>query len=359
MAEAAASLSSPAAVRVAPRRVYIAGPAYDLVFFLLAPWLALGVAFSLFRMTVVEGFVQGQLRSDFTLMLAVVFGPVLTQAHIFLVFFRSHLNAQVFRRHTSRFTLVPAALIIGIMTSMTTLITARVLAQLWDIYHSSLQTFGLGRIYDRQAGNDPAVGRWLDIVLAHVVYVGPWLAGVNLIHTLVYFFEFGQVGWPKMAAIPLVVLPFSALIKTWVIRLTLGFLAFYLLYYGRLFRKGYRISWPKIVLYANTAVASVAAWGYFPDEVCILTINFFHAWQYFGIVWWTERGNIQTRLHLSRVRWGAWLALVIMVGVSAGYGFTSHQWGSGSRLLMSLILTCSLMHFWWDGFIWSVRKHHV
>jgi hypothetical protein len=33
-----------------------------------------------------------------------------------------------------------------------------VLVVWWDVVHSSLQTFGLGRIYDARRGNPPALG---------------------------------------------------------------------------------------------------------------------------------------------------------------------------------------------------------
>src|SRR6185436_12100871 len=63
-------------------------------------------------------------------------------------------------------------------------ISAAVLATWWDVYHSSLQTFGLGRIYDARVGNDATVGRRLDYMLNLLIYAGPILAGsVLMAHT--------------------------------------------------------------------------------------------------------------------------------------------------------------------------------
>jgi hypothetical protein len=324
---------APAPARAPAKPWYLANVTYDLVFFILSPWLALGAALLLYRF---------------------VCGPIISQAHIVLVFFRSHANATVFRRHPWRFTLVPALLFLSLNLSFTMLILARVLAQFWDIYHSSLQTFGIGRLYDRQAGNDPKVGRALDIGLAHLIYIGPVLSGVNLIPTLAYFSDFHRVGWEGPAS-----LAWRGLLYARTLRyaITIGgalYLAVYLAYFARLSRRGYRVAWPKIALYVSTAIVSVIAWGYFPNDVCLLTVNFFHAWQYFGIVWWAEGRSLQSKMRASK-----WATLLVVVGFSLGYGVFSRNLTGTSNITASIVLTCSLMHFWWDGFIWSVRKQHI
>ena len=54
----------------------------------------------------------------------------------------------------------------------------------WDVYHSSLQTFGFGRIYDSKQKNDAAVGRRLDYWMNLLVYLGPVLAGAHFVDHL-------------------------------------------------------------------------------------------------------------------------------------------------------------------------------
>ena len=54
-----------------------------------------------------------------------------------------------------------------------------VLAVWWDVYHSSLQTFGFGRIYDAKVKNNPTTGRRLDYWMNLFLYLGPVLAGAH------------------------------------------------------------------------------------------------------------------------------------------------------------------------------------
>ena len=72
-------------------------------------------------------------------------------AHLVIVFFRSHANADVRTLHPVRFWIVPPALLLLLVVSGPARVVAAALATWWDVYHSSLQTFGLGRIFDHKA----------------------------------------------------------------------------------------------------------------------------------------------------------------------------------------------------------------
>ena len=157
---------------------YIATPAYDLIFFILSPFVSIGLGYSLFsnpRFWTHAQHAQGMILG---------FLAALTQAHLFAVIFRSHANQSIFRQFPMRFTVVPIVLFIGFVSSLWLLVAGIVLSVWWDVYHSSLQTFGLGRIYDAKNGSDPNAGRMLDIWMNHVLYIGPILGGAALIDHL-------------------------------------------------------------------------------------------------------------------------------------------------------------------------------
>jgi len=78
-------------------------------------------------------------------------------------------------------------LFLGCWLSSPILVCTSVLATWWDVYHSSLQTFGLGRIYDMRAGNDALAGRRLDYYFNLLLYAGPILGGSALMAHLVDF----------------------------------------------------------------------------------------------------------------------------------------------------------------------------
>jgi hypothetical protein len=64
------------------------------------------------------------------------------------------------------------------------------------------------------------------------------------------------------------------------------------------------------------------------------------------------------------VRWGKWATLALFVGIGASYGVwaeicDSGTLSSGLDLGWNVTIVVSLMHFWYDGFIWSVQKSQV
>ena len=83
-------------------------------------------------------------------------------------------------------------------------------------------------------------------------------------------------------------------------------------------------------------------------------MNFFHAFQYFAIVWWTEKKTI---MNLFRCPWQ--LALLILLVCGLGYGFWRAHRPQDYVPFIALGNVVSLMHFWYDGFVWSVRKGQV
>ena len=339
---------------------YIVGPAYDWGFFILSPLLAvligyLIVRFDLSRFRVEATDDAGQAIGAIALPMLV--SQAFTHAHLFIVFFRSHGNRQIFRLYPWRFTAVPLLLLVAACALPWVFVGLSVLVVWWDVYHSSLQTFGLGRIYDQRHGNDLKLGRRADYIFNLVIYAGPVLAGANFAAHMTSFTKFGYVDGQFMVAFYEAVMQRSEAVRWAVVGLGCALTVGYLAYYAWLrLRRGYRIPLPKLALFLSTAAVSVVVWGFNPLGYAFLIMNFFHALQYFGIVWWSEKKNLT-----SLVRWQA-AAFVLLVGVGALYGYWRvHKPEDFARFgfVIALGNVVSLMHFWYDGFIWSVRKGQV
>ena len=113
----------------------------------------------------------------------------------------------------------------------------------------------------------------------------------------------------------------------------------------------------KTVLLISTAVCSIYAWGFNPFGMAFFIMNFFHALQYFAIIWWAENGNIAKLLGCRDKSWGGIAALILILFVGFSFGlFAEFIDETSSDWLFSLLLVVSLMHFWYDGFIWSVSR---
>lgn len=341
-----------------PRSLYIAGPFYDWFFFILSPlWsLLLGIALSFTSLAHFK--IDVDYEPTRRILLNVLLS-ILIHAHLVAVFLRSHANSSIFRLYPTRFIAIPILLYLSMMVSEEALITITVLIVFWDVYHSSLQTFGIARIYDRNEGNDPSAGRALDIGLNLLMYIGPIIGGATMLDHFQKFELFEDIGWLFFSKIPV-------FLETWQRYFTYGmlgfgtlFLAYYAWAYRALSKKGYKISLPKVVLLAGTGFCSIYTWGLNSFGQAFLIMNTFHAVQYLALVWHQEGRRLQFSIKQFGFPAVAALLLPLLSALLLGYGYFAELVPESSRALWCIPQTVSILHFWYDGFVWSVRKKQI
>lgn len=335
---------------------YIVGPRYDAFFFLLPPVvaLAIGIAISDTVLTDHEFEFWG---SDAT-WAGLAIG-IIIHAHIFAVVFRSHTNKDVFKQFPLRFVAAPIVLFLAMGFSQWAIVSVAVLATFWDVYHSGMQTFGFGRIYDSRAGNPPDVGRGLDQMLNQLLYAGPILAGATMMAHFESFEEFEDVGATFFTAIPAMMEGNQGKVFDFVVSAGIVFLGYYVYRYWQLSREGYQVSPMKVFLYVSTGACSIYTWGFNTWGEAFFIMNLFHAVQYFGIVWFTEKKQMLKLFRLRDSRFGRTVCVALFLGVTALYGYFVEAIDTDIQWLLAITLTVSIMHFWYDGFVWSVRKKQV
>jgi len=336
------------------RSAYIVKPWYDLAFFLLPPLAALLLGYVVNDSRAAS---KPFLWADQEMTPAGLMLGVLIHAHLAIVFYRSHGNRKVIVAHPYRFSLVPACVLVGMMVSPWVSVICSVLATFWDVYHSGAQTFGFGRIYDAKIGNNPLGGRRLDFALNQLLYAGPILAGATMLDHFEDFNEFNAVGSAFFTHVPVFMVGNHAVFAKATIAAGAALIAFYLLVHIRLYRAGRNVSWQKVFLFASTGSVSIYVWGFNTWGEAFLIMNVFHAMQYFGIVWATENRNMRKMFRLEKLRFGRFLTWALFLSSALAYGTCVEAFGDGrSQLWWSMTIVVSLMHFWYDGFIWSVRK---
>jgi hypothetical protein len=221
------------------------------------------------------------------------------------------------------------------------------------VWHSGAQTFGFARIYDRNHGAGGDEGRRLDFWLNQLLYAGPMLAGVTLVDHLRHFRQFERVGLAGLATIPTYVLAMQPVLATILVVGGSIFLIAYVLFYVAIARRGYRVSWHKVFLLASTGACSIYTWGWNRWGEAFLIMNLFHAVQYLALIWHAERATWSTTVRRPLV------LLTIYLGVLLGYGWLAESLDVRRQGLWAVTIVVSLMHFWYDGFLWSVRKQEV
>ncbi|MCP4502200.1 MAG: hypothetical protein GY822_19760 [Deltaproteobacteria bacterium] len=334
---------------------WMVGPWWDSIHIIFAPawWLCIGL------LVVNLGY------SDWTFELSgknVFFWPTFaltfTMAHVFSVVFRSHLNRDVFRRFKARFVVVPLTLLAAFTASQTLFIFGMIFAVWFDNYHSSMQTFGYGRIYDMRAGNPALVGRRMDMTMALLAYLGPILAGATFVDCWQDWPRFTEVGLDGLVHFPGWALQHQLYISVPIIGGGSLFAIYYVYFYWRLSQRGYKVSKQKVATWTVLVVVSLYTFGFNSFGVSFLVMESFHSWQYFATVWWSEKKELKRTFHLEKVASGTLLTFILLVGTSFAFGAWTSMFGT-YHFEFSLFLVVELMHYWYDGFIWSVRKKDV
>lgn len=327
---------------------YMLSPLADTILFIYSPLLALAFSIALILLAKPENNQLGG-ASHF---IATVLSSVFVHAHLILVFARTHLNHKIFSQFKWRFTLIPIAIFVVQLFSPFVTEVFFIVVVWWDVFHSSQQTYGIGRIFDRLDGVEvvthPRIERFWNLV----IYAGPIFFGASMHVHLMNFNSLKPFALSSLAAIPGFASTYEEYIRYIAIFVTVATTVAMINTLPNVSFRAFKIS-RKGLLYLSTGITSILSWGTLPPVYAFFVMNFFHALQYFAIVWWSERRNFGTLLKIS------WPTPMIAILVGSLVLAGSFIYGAGTQILehpewvlMSLVNTVSLMHFWYDGFVW-------
>lgn len=333
----------------------IVGPVADFLFMYGSPVLALALVGAFMVLPGAQTDVgYGATTTGLAFIVAAI-----TFAHLAPVFVRSHLNPQIFSAHRLKLTIVPPLLLLALFTSHWAFVVAGVISVFWDVYHTAQQNFGLGRIYDAKAGGNPNAGRLLDRMMCHAMYIGPIMAGASFWEHLSSLGNLESIGFAAISALPQAAQGHAATIRAVAITMMLAACVIYLVGQWRLARAGNPVSPHKVALMVSTTVVQIAAWGFCPPAIAFMIINLYHAVQYFGIVWRQEGTKTASHLGVTSENFARPLAIALIFAIPMLFGLMEASAKPAWNFITAFYLSVSLLHFWMDGFIWSVRKKTV
>ncbi|HKE96248.1 MAG TPA: hypothetical protein VKB34_18205 [Povalibacter sp.] len=361
---------SGAAIR-RPVQNWILNPLQDSFFVIATPLLVMAAALALFR----------ALGAAAATSLIIVAHIVFTVAHHLPTFIRIYGDVELFRRHRWHFIMGPvvplafSAAVLGYINHhgypVESFLYLYIMLVLWDPWHFLRQHYGFVRIYDRPNEAPKPLAARMDLWLctAWFVYIllgsSAWLAGILAdLHQTV-----------RIPLIRYVAADIGALATRVARDLTVLMTMAYALYLMWCRFNGYFISLAKLTLLVATFGAMYFA--YVPSEwmqsvapgwtfkAGFAVIGIVHMTQYLAIVWRYNRTLAQSP-ERARAGWfravfrrGGWAIGIGYVLLCLGYGelITTEQ---SSRWVMSVLLavgfTSTLLHYYFDGFIWKVRQ---
>ncbi|MFN2541246.1 MAG: tetratricopeptide repeat protein [Chthoniobacterales bacterium] len=228
----------------------------------------------------------------------------------------------------------------------------------WGVWHGMMQTYGFCRIYDAKTGSFAGLTRRLDFATCALWFAAAvLLSPQRMTDTLEAFYASGG--------------PFISPALLRMAQQTLLFVAvavsiLFLINFARLLGQGNRLNPVKLAL----LVTSIAFWWYCNNGVTnilagIALFEVFHDVQYLSLVWIYNRNRVEKDSTIggfmrfvfrrSGSLVGLYIGLVFAYG-SLAYFNSRLEIETIKRMLTGVVAASSLLHFYYDGFIWKVRE---
>jgi Flp pilus assembly protein TadD len=337
----------PAVPKAAPKRLWILSSWRDLVLYVGTPLLLLPI------------FLLAQARwsaQDIYLFVA-AFGAM---GHHLPGMIRAYGDRALFERFRWRFIFAPIFLLsVCVAFTWWDLKGIVLIVFFWGVWHGMMQTYGFCRIYDAKTGSFAALTRRLDFATCATWFAAAvLLSPQRMADTLETYYASGGPFIPPW-------LLHSAQQIVMAIAVAVGIL--FLFNFTRGWVEGKRPNPVKLALLVTT----IAFWWYSNNGVTnilagIALFEVYHDVQYLSIVWIYNRSRVEKDSSIggfmrfvfrrSGSLVGLYVGLVFAYG-SLGY-ITSHlEVETVKQVLTGLVAASSLLHFYYDGFIWKVRDH--
>jgi Flp pilus assembly protein TadD len=228
----------------------------------------------------------------------------------------------------------------------------------WGVWHGMMQTYGFCRIYDAKMGSFAALTRRLDFATCAIWFAAAvLLSSPRMTDTLeAYYASGGPYILPSLLRAAQQIMLLTAIAVA----------ILFLINFARMWAQGKRPNPVKLALVAT----SIGFWWYCNNGVVnilagIALFEVFHDVQYLSLVWIYNRNRVEKDRSIGGFmrfvfrRSGSLVGLYI--GLVFAYGSLSYfnsrlEIETIKRVLTGVVTASTLLHFYYDGFIWKVRE---
>lgn len=325
---------------------WIISPLIDQLLILSTPLLAIPAAYLLHQPMGVQAKTIGLIVAAFFAL-----------GHHLPGMMRAYGDRELFERFKTRFILAPVLLfLLNFPLRQYHPDFIPLLIVFWATWHGLMQLYGFVRIYDSKVGSTSRATAWWDWLVCLCGFLGALLfCPTRLSDMMRHWYGLGG-GLISPGA----VIAAQATAKVLLVVVSIGFVTNYIYQYFR----GVKPNPIKLLL----LVSGIGTWWFAVVyiENIILGVAIFdicHDIQYLAIVWVFNCRRVSANPNL-----GSFMSFVfrrgmvlLYVGLIAAYGAlgiipTLVNNGSVILFMNSLIATSTLLHYYYDGFIWKVRE---
>jgi len=325
---------------------WIISPLIDQLLILSTPLLAIPIVYLLYQPMGIQAKT-----------IALIVAAFFALGHHLPGMMRAYGDRELFERFKTRFILAPILLfLLNFPLRQYHPDFIPLLIVFWATWHGLMQLYGFVRIYDSKVGSTSQITAWWDWLVCLGGFMGALLfCPARLSEMMRHWYGLG--GW---LISPGAVVAAQATAKVLLVVVAVGFVTNYIYQYFW----GVRPNPIKLLL----LVSGIGTWWFAVVfiENMILGVAMFdlcHDVQYLAIVWVYNCRRVSANPNL-----GSFMSFVfrrgmvmLYVGLIAAYGAlgiipTFVNNGSVILFMNSLIATSTLLHYYYDGFIWKVRE---
>lgn len=319
----------------------------DIVFIVLTPLLATPAILILYSSWV------GVRAETISLIVAAFFAT----GHHLPGLIRAYGDRDLFRRFRWRFLLAPPIVFLAYFPLYTYHFSLyRLIILVWATWHGLMQLYGFVRIYDAKVGSVSRRTAYLDWLLCLCAFVTPLLLRPEQLTSLLG--NWYAAGGPWISTSVVAVMRWSALVFSAAVLLA------FLVNFAIQRRIGPKPSLLKLLMLAS----GIGIWWYAMLGVDNLLIgvalfDICHDVQYLAIVWLVNCNRSNANADIG------WMMkyifrrgmVLLYLGLITAYGaiaLTSQLVldGTVQRIFYGILFTSTILHYYYDGFIWKVRE---
>lgn len=339
--------NAPRPVTSAPFKKWIVGPWVDPLLIILTPLISTPAILLLYTSNV------GISAETISVIVTAFFAL----GHHLPGMMRAYGDQELFARFYWRFVLAPPLLFLAYFPLYYYHYDLyRLIILVWATWHALMQLYGFIRIYDAKVGSVSTATVYWDWLLCLCGFIQPQLMRTELVSTNLT--RWYSLGGPWISPATLQSIQRGGLVVSAIV--LVGFCTNAVIQYSR----GTRPNPLKLMMITTT----IGLWWFVITCVdnLLLSIALFdicHDIQYMAIVWLFNCRRVMTNPRLGNfLRYVFRRGMVLLyLGLITAYGALGLVAplvldGTISRIFYAIMFTSTILHYYFDGFIWKVRE---
>lgn len=326
-------------------RPWLIGPIQDLSLIVATPVLIVPLAW----------LIQTAGSDAIFVLIVAAFGQV---GHNLPGLIRAYGDRELFQRYRTRFVVAPMLLgIVCILCAFQNLHVLILASVMWAIWHALMQTYGFVRIYASRTAGTQQTDRWLDFLMCIA-----WFPGALLLNPRPCLLMMDR--WYRSGGLPVPAAALETLQSTWWTMLIVVSGLWGVRQLQTIWQHGIAAGLKTLLMGISVSFYWYAYGGASNILVGGAMFEVFHDVQYLTIVWLFNRKRVEQSPQVGSFlsflfrRSGALVGLYIgLVFTFGSVKFIEHAMASGTArdILIALLATSGLLHYYYDGFIWKIR----